>query len=192
MLATTRLLAPLGLSALLWSPPANATTFDIDIMHSHVAFFIDHLGFSKVIGTVDDFGGTFDFDAADPQASALDVKLKVASISTNNAQRDSDIQGADWFNATEFPEITYVGETFTRTSDTTGKITGDLTIAGVSRRVTLDVVFNREGENPWDKSHVVGFSARTSILRSDFGMSAALPLIGDEVDLFIEVEGRGR
>ena len=62
----------------------------------------------------------------------------------------------------------------------------------MTQPVTLDVVFNREGENPWDKSHVVGFSARTSILRSDFGMSAALPLIGDQVDLFIEVEGRGR
>ena len=123
MLATTRLLAPLGLSALLWSHPANATTFDIDIVHSHVAFFIDHLGFSKVIGTVDDFAGTFDFEAANPEASTLDVKLKVASISTNNAQRDSDIQGTDWFNATEFPDITYVGETFTKTSDTAGKIT---------------------------------------------------------------------
>ena len=186
------LLASTVMSVALCAGAAKATTFDIDIVHSHVAFFIDHLGFSKVIGTVNDFSGTFDFDAAQPEASSLSVALKVSSISTNNAQRDSDIQGADWFNATEFPEITFVGKEFKKTGDKTGTILGDLTIAGVTQPVTLDVVFNQDGENPWDKSHVVGFSGRTSIKRSDFGMKTAIGMIGDEVDLFLEVEGRGR
>ncbi|WP_306767032.1 YceI family protein [Rhizobium leguminosarum] len=79
--------------------------------------------------------------------------------------------GADWLNATEFPEITFVGREFAKTTET--KIVGDLTIAGVTKMTALDVVFNKEGQKPWDKSHVVGFSATTQIKRSDFGMKAA-------------------
>ena len=170
--------------------PAWATKFDIDPVHSGIAFYIDHLGFSKVIGVAQEFSGAFDFDATKPEGSSLDVKVKVGSISTNNKQRDGDIQGADWFNATEFPEITFVGKEFKKTSDTTGQITGDLTIAGVTKSTALDVKFNKEGQNPWDKSHVVGFSATTKVKRSDFGMKAALGMIGDDVDLVIQVEGR--
>ncbi|CAN7542516.1 YceI family protein [Mesorhizobium sp. LjNodule214] len=169
---------------------AAAGTFEIDPVHSGIAFFIDHLGFSQVIGTAKEFSGTFAFDAAQPANSSLDVAVKVAGISTNNSQRDSDIQGADWFNATEFPQITFVGREFKAIDAKSGTIMGDLTIAGVTKPVTLDVTFNKEGENPWDKSHVVGFSARTSIKRSDFGMKAALGMIGDEVSLVIQVEGR--
>lgn len=170
--------------------PASAAKFDIDPVHSGIAFYIDHLGFSKVIGVAQQFSGAFDFDASKPDASSLDVKVSVASISTNNKQRDGDIQGADWFNATEFPEITFVGKEFKKSTDTTGQIVGDLTIAGVTKSTTLDVTFNKEGQNPWDKSHVVGFSAATKVKRSDFGMKAALGMIGDEVDLVIQVEGR--
>ncbi|MGO7581968.1 YceI family protein [Rhizobium ruizarguesonis] len=170
--------------------PAWAAKFDIDPVHSGIAFYIDHLGFSRVIGVAREFSGSFDFDAAKPETSDLDVKVSVAAISTNNKQRDGDIQGADWFNATEFPDITFVGKEFKKSTDTTGKIMGDLTIAGVTKSTTLDVTFNKEGQNPWDKSHVVGFSAATKIKRSDFGMKAALGMIGDEVDLVIQVEGR--
>lgn len=183
-------------ATLLWAPigasNAMAASYDIDLVHSGISFTIDHLGFSKVIGMATDFSGSFDFDAADPTTSALEVSVKVASIFTNNQQRDSDIQGADWFNATEFPDITFVGKEFNKIDDKTGTITGDLTIAGVTKPVTLDVVFNMEGQNPWDGSHVVGFSARTMVKRSDYGLQAALGMIGDEVELNIQVEGRGR
>jgi polyisoprenoid-binding protein YceI len=170
--------------------PAHAAKFDIDIVHSGIAFYIDHLGFSRVIGSATDFSGSFEFDAAKPEASSLNVKVGVSSISTNNKQRDGDIQGADWFNATEFPEITFVGKEFRKSTDATGEIVGDLTIAGVTLPAKLDVTFNKEGQNPWDKSHVVGFSARAKIKRSDFGMKAALGMIGDDVELVIEIEGR--
>jgi polyisoprenoid-binding protein YceI len=186
------LLASTTMFVALSAEPAKAATFDIDIVHSHVAFFIDHLGFSRVIGTANDFSGVFEFDAAKPEAGSLTVTVKVASISTNNTQRDGDIQGADWFNATEFPDITFTGKAFTKIDEKSGTIEGDLTIAGVTKAATLNVTFNKEGQNPWDKSHVVGFSARTTIKRSDFGMKAALGMIGDDVDLYIEVEGRGR
>lgn len=189
-LQTLLLSACLGGGALTGA--ATAKTYDIDIVHSSIAFFIDHLGFAKVIGTANEFSGTFDFDAANPEASTLTAAVKVASIDTNNPQRDSDIQGADWFNATEFPDIAFVGTGFARTGEATGTITGDLTIAGVTKSVTLEVTFNKEGENPWSGANVAGFSARTSIKRSDFGMQAAQGMIGDEVDLFLEIEGQSR
>lgn len=179
-------------AAALSSGPVQARTYDIDIVHSNIVFFIDHLGFSRVVGVAREFGGSFEFDPANLPASSLDVAVKVESISTNNQQRDSDIQGADWFNAAEFPEITFVGKEFKQTGEKSGKITGDLTIAGIIQAATLDVVFNKEGENPWDKSHVVGFSAETTIKRSDFGLKTALGMIGDDVKLYIEIEGRGR
>ncbi|WP_018236919.1 YceI family protein [Ensifer sp. BR816] len=180
------------MAAALSIGPAQARTYDIDIVHSNIVFFIDHLGFSRVVGVARDFGGSFEFDPAKPEASALDVTVKVESISTNNKQRDSDIQGADWFNAGEFPDITFAGKEYKRTGEKTGKIVGDLTIAGITQSATLDVTFNKEGENPWDKSHVVGFSAETTVKRSDFGLKTALGMIGDDVKLFIEIEGRGR
>jgi polyisoprenoid-binding protein YceI len=186
------LLLTAGLCGGPLSGAASANTYDIDIVHSHIAFFIDHLGFARVIGTANDFSGSFTFDAAHPEASSLTAAVKVASIDTNSAQRDSDIQGADWFNATEFPDITFVGTAFARTGEATGTITGDLTIAGVTRPTTLDVTFNKEGENPWSGLHFAGFSARTSIKRSDFGMQAAQGMIGDDVDLFLEIEGQSR
>ncbi|GLS40054.1 polyisoprenoid-binding protein [Mesorhizobium tianshanense] len=191
-LLRTTLLATMIAWLPLAAEKAAAGTFEIDPVHSGIAFFIDHLGFSKVIGTAKEFSGTFEFDAAQPANSSLEVAVKVAGISTNNSQRDSDIQGADWFNATEFPQITFVGREFKAVDAKSGTITGDLTIAGVTKPVTLDVTFNKEGENPWDKSHVVGFSARTLVKRSDFGMKAALGMIGDEVSLVIQVEGRAR
>lgn len=186
------LLLSAGLCSGLLSGAATAKTYDIDIVHSHIAFFIDHLGFAKVIGTANDFSGSFTFDAANPEASTLSATVKVASIDTNSAQRDSDIQGADWFNATEFPDITFLGTAFARTGSSTGTITGDLTIAGVSKSVTLDVTYNKEGENPWSGLYFAGFSARTTIKRSDFGMQAAQGMIGDDVDIYLEIEGQSR
>ena len=186
------LLLSAGLCGSAMPGAASATTYDIDIVHSHIAFFIDHLGFAKVIGTANDFSGSFTFDAANPEASSLTASVKVASIDTNSTQRDGDIQGADWFNATEFPEITFVGTAFAKTGETTGTITGDLTIAGVTKPATLEVKFNKEGENPWSGLHFAGFSAQAMIKRSDFGMQAAQGMIGDEVVIYLEIEGQSR
>lgn len=188
LLAAALASAPIGLGA----ARAQPITFDIDPVHSGIVFFINHLGFSNVIGVAREFSGEFTFDKDAPEASKLQAKVKVSSISTNNAQRDGDIQGADWFNATEFPEITFVGTKFTKSGDKQGSITGDLTIAGVTKPVTLGVTFNGQGKNPWDGSLEAGFSATTKLKRSDFGMTANLPMIGDEVTLRIEAEGRGR
>jgi polyisoprenoid-binding protein YceI len=186
------IVAVFATSVLWFNHGAKARTYEIDPVHSSISFWIDHIGFGPILGVVYEYSGQFDFNADNLAASKVEAKLKVVSINTGSKRRDGDIQGADWFNAAEFPEISFVGKGFTQTGANTGNIVGKMTIAGVSRDVTLDVKFNKEADNPFDKSHVAGFSARATILRSDFGMKTYLPLVGDRVDVVIEVEGAAK
>ena len=151
-------------------------------------FLVDHLGFAKMVGLFTDMAGTFSFDPANVSASKLVVSIKTASIQTQFTPRDNDLKGADWFNVTEFPEMKFVGTSFAKRDDHTGTITGNLTLRGVTKPVSLDVTFNKAGIRPTDKAEAAGFSARGSLKRSDFGMKTFLPYIGDQVDLVIEAE----
>ena len=165
-----------------------ASAYKIDPNHTHVLFLVDHLGFSKMIGLFSDTTGTIVFDPANAAASKLNVDVKTASLQTQFGARDTDLKGADWFNVAEFPDMTFIGKTFTKKDDKTGEMTGDLTLLGVTKPVTLEVTFNKSGVRPTDKADTVGFSARGSLNRSDFGMKTFIPYIGDKVDLIIETE----
>lgn len=169
---------------------AYTADYTIDPTHSHIMFMIDHLGFAKIVGLFSDFSGTLSFDPNNVPASKLKVAIKTESLQTQFAPRDKDLKGADWFNSTEFPEITYVGGQFAKKDDHTGTITGKLTLHGVAKPVTLDVVVNKVGQNPLDKINSAGFSARGTLKRSDFGMKTFLGAIGDEVDLIVEIEAK--
>jgi polyisoprenoid-binding protein YceI len=170
--------------------PVRAAEYTIDPTHTHILFMIDHLGFSKMIGLFTDFRGNISFDPNNVTASQLHVTINTSSLDTQNAQRNKDLKGADWFNVTEFPTMTFVGRSYVKKDDHSGTITGDLTLLGVTRPVTLDVVLNKIGKNPLDKKEEVGFSARGMLKRSDFGMKTFLPAIGDDVQLIIEVEAK--
>jgi polyisoprenoid-binding protein YceI len=169
--------------------PTRAATYTIDPQHTQVAFLIDHLGFSRVLGVFGDIAGSFSFDPANIGASKLNVTIKTASLHTQSAQRDLDLQGADWFDVTEFPEATFVGKSYSKKTERTGTITGNLTLLGTTRPVTLAVTFNKAGPHLETGTNAAGFSATASLRRSDFGMKADLPYIGDDVALIIEVEG---
>ncbi len=111
---------------------------------------------------------------------------------TDDQARDDHLRSPDFFNAAEFPEMTFASTGIERTSDKTGKITGDLTLLGVTKPVTLDVTFNQRAPHPlpqYNGVEVAGFSATTTIKRSDFGMSTFVPAIGDEIEIILEVEG---
>ncbi len=167
---------------------ASAADYKIDPSHTHVLFLVNHLGFSNMIGLFGETTGTIGFDPATPAASKLKVDVKTGSLQTQFAPRDVDLKGADWFNVAEFPDMTFVGKTFTKKDDKSGQVTGDLTLLGVTKPVTLDVAFNKAGVRPTDKADTVGFSARGSLNRSDFGLKTFIPYIGDKVDLIIETE----
>jgi polyisoprenoid-binding protein YceI len=153
---------------------SEAADYTIDPTHSHVLFTIDHLGFAKMV----------------VPATKLNVAIKTDSLQTQFAPRDKDLKGADWFNVTEFPEMTFVGTEFVKKDDHTGTVTGKLTLHGVTKPVMLNVVVNKVGQNPLDKIDSAGFSARGTFKRSDFGIKTYLGAIGDDVDLIIEIEAK--
>ena len=177
-----------SLAAIAAAAPAAAADYKIDSSHTHVLFLVNHLGFSNMIGVFGDTTGTIAFDPANPAASKLNVDVKTKSLESQFAPRDTDLKGADWFNVEEFPDMTFVGKNFTRKTDKSGEVTGDLTLLGVTKPVMLEVAFNKAGVRPTDKSDTVGFSARGSLNRSDFGMKTFIPYISDKVDLIIETE----
>jgi len=167
---------------------AQAADYKIDPSHTHVLFMVNHLGFSNMIGVFAETAGTVAFDPAHVDASKLNVVIKTASLQTQFGPRDSDLKGADWFNVAEFPEMTFAGKTFTKKDDKSGTVTGDLTLLGVTKPVTLEVTFNKAGVSPVSKADTVGFSARGAFNRTDFGLKTFVPYIGDKVDLVIETE----
>jgi len=167
---------------------AQAADYKIDPSHTHVLFMVNHLGFSNMIGVFAETAGTVAFDPAHVDASKLNVVIKTASLQTQFGPRDSDLKGADWFNVAEFPEMTFAGKSFAKKDDKSGTVTGDLTLLGVTKPVTLEVTFNKAGVSPVSKADTVGFSARGAFNRTDFGLKTFVPYIGDKVDLVIETE----
>ncbi|MBT4890624.1 MAG: polyisoprenoid-binding protein, partial [Rhodospirillales bacterium] len=118
----------------------------------------------------------------------VSVTLDVTSINTNNPKRDAHLQSPDFFNAAEFPEITFVSTKLEQTGDNVGKITGDLTMVGVTKSITLDATLMKIGVHPFNKKEIAGWSASGAINRSDFGITFGLPGISDEVILNLGIE----
>ncbi len=187
-----RTLASLSVMAALLAGATSgeAADYTIDPTHSHILFTIDHLGFVRMVGLFSEFTGNITFDANNVPVSKVNVSIKTDSLQTQFAPRDKDLKGADWFNVTEFPEMTIVGTEFVKKDDHTGTVTGKLTLHGVTKPVTLNVIVNKVGQNPLDKIDSAGFSVRGTFKRSDFGMKTYLGAIGDDVDLIIEIEAK--
>ncbi|HJM49875.1 MAG TPA: YceI family protein [Alphaproteobacteria bacterium] len=182
------LAAAVGLGAV----PAPAASFRIDSLHSSAAFLVGHLGYSNMIGHFGKISGSFEFDPAAPEQSSARLVIDAASVDTNLDRRDGHLRSPDFFNVKEFPEITFSTTKVTVTGAKTGKVTGEVTMLGVTRSITLDVSFNKMAPNPRSKALTAGFSARGKIKRSDFGMKYALGGIGDEITLFVEIEGTSK
>ena len=171
---------------------AAAERFNIDQSHTNIVFLIDHLGYSKMIGQFQEFAGDFTFDPEDLSRNEVAVTIKTSSVDTDHEKRDEHLRSPDFFNSAEFPDMTFVSTGVEKTGDNTGKLTGDLTLLGVTKPVTLDVTFNKMAPHPipfYKGVLVAGFSARGSIKRSDFGMTYGTPGDWDAVTLWIEAEG---
>jgi polyisoprenoid-binding protein YceI len=181
--------AGLGLLGLIAAGPAPAAEYTIDPDHSHANFRVDHLGFTTMWGRFNEESGVIVFDPDNVGASSVEIVIPTASVDTNHADRDEHLRSPDFFNSAEFPDMTFTSTSVEKTGDNTGTMTGDLTLLGVTKPVTMDVVFNQVGTFPWDEStEVVGFSASTVIDRTEFGMIYGSGGIGDEIQVNIEVE----
>ena len=171
------------------APGMAADTYKIDPMHAWVYFQINHLNWANLMGRFNKIDGTFIVDEDNPANGSVEIVIDAASIDTNFDKRDNDLRSPRFFNVVEFETITFKSTVIERKGDTTGTVTGDLTIIGVTRPVTFDFVWHKPTPAPWNKDEFhAGFSAQLGIKRSDWGMTTAIPSIGDEVTLFLEIE----
>lgn len=162
----------------------TAGSYKVDANHTQVVWTVNHLGFSPLSGAFGASGGTLEIDPARPSAAKVTVTFNVADMSTTAAAFTRHLSSADFFEVAKFPAATFTS-TSVQPSGDGAKITGNLTIKGVTKAVTLDAKLFGAGESPMNKKLQVGFSATTRIKRSDFGLGYALPMVGDDVDLRI-------
>lgn len=173
-------------------PEGNYT---LDLSHASVVWKVSHFGLSNYVGRFTDFDATIDYSPSDISKSKISVIINPMSIQTaypNPEKEDFDKKlatGESWFNANEFASINFVSTSIEMTGDTSAKMMGNLTFLGVTKPVTLDVKFNGAMQRqPLTGKPTMGFSATTSIKRTDWGMTIYAPNIGDEVSVMIEGE----
>ncbi|MHC4079696.1 MAG: YceI family protein [Planctomycetota bacterium] len=191
------LLAGLGAAAVLSTAHAQTrpetkgetVEYDVDPVHSAIIFRVKHLGVSYFYGRINGPYGEFRFNPDDPSACALEVKVKAKNVDTNNPNRDGHIKSADFLNAKQFPEITFKSTAFNPSGNKTYKVTGDLTLHGVTKRMTVELEHVGTKELP-RFGHRCGFSTSFTISRSEFGVNYMPEGLGDEVVLMIGLEGK--
>ena len=166
----------------------KAGVYTLDPSHSKITWSVSHMGFSTYVGQFAKVEGQLTLDPRRPEASQLAVTVDANSVGTLNEALDKHLKTADFLDTAKFPTATFKATRIRVTGERTADITGDLTLHGVTRPVTLEAEFNQAGVNPVDKTYSLGFDAEAKIKRSDFGITAYLPGVGDEVELEIEAE----
>ena len=167
---------------------AAPADYEIDMAHTFVLFDVSHLGFSTMPGRFAEFSGEMTFDDENIENSTVAITINTASVDTYHAKRDEHLRSPDFFNAAEFPEMTFSSTAVKKTGDNTAQLMGDLTLLGVTKPVTLELTLNKAGVHPFNKKTVAGFTAKGVIKRSDFGMKYGVPNIGDDISLRLELE----
>ncbi len=165
-------------------------TYATDPSHTLVAWSVNHFGFNDYYGAFGDVEGTLEIDPADPEAATLDVTIPITSLSVvSEGLRDHLLRpGKDGGDPDFFgpdPEAARFVSTSVEVEGTEAAITGDLTMNGVTKTVTIDAQFTGAGTNPMSKVETIGFEGTTTIARSDFGIDYAIPMVSDEVKLKI-------
>ena len=156
--------------------------------HTQVLFSIFHQGTTNYYGRFDKASGTLNYDAPQPEKSAVTITIDMSSIDTPSSTLNAELAGASTFDAAKFPTATFTSTSITRTGPNTGKIAGTLTLKNITKPVTLDVTFHGGALNPMNNSYAMGFSASTTIRRTDFGITGMRwePFVSDDVKLIIE------
>ena len=170
----------------------TAATWNIDVTHSAVHFYVRHMVISKVHGRFARWSGTITLDEQDLTRSAVEVGIEAASIDTQVADRDTHLRSADFLDVARYPEIRFTSRRIEKSGDGY-RVIGDLDLHGVVREVALTAEFAGIGKDPWGSTRA-GFSAKATLDRKDFGLTwnAALEtgglLVGEKVEIAIELE----
>ncbi len=173
----------------------QAGVYKLDDTHASLTWRVSHLGLSNYTARFTKFDADLTFDPTNPENSKVVAIIDPTSIETdypNAEEKDFDkklVEGEEWFNAPKFASIKFESTKIVKSSDSTGKMHGDLTFLGIKKPVTLDVKFNNAMEfQPFSKKPTLGFSANGTIKRSEWGFDTYVPNIGDEVEIIIEAE----
>ena len=180
----------LGLAVAIASSVTLAAPVDykIDPTHTATVFSWNHFGFSTPSANFTDIQGVIKVDNAKPSNSSVDVIIPISSVNTNVPALDKEFQEEAWFNAAKYPNITFKSTKVETKDKKHFKITGDLTVKGVTKPVVLDAVLNKQGEHPVAKVPAIGFNATTSFDRSAFGIGNYVPNVGDKITVNITTE----
>lgn len=190
-----RLVLTTAIAVASFACAAAPETYQLDATHTLPGFSVNHLGMSTVRGMFEGASGKVVIDRA-AKSGSVELKIATASVYTgyNKATgagrtRDEHLRSADFFNVAEFPEMSFKSTKLNFAGDKPDSIEGTLTLLGVTKPLTLKVESFNCGANPMSKKDMCGADVSGSIKRSDFGMKYAIPVVGDEIKLFIAVEG---
>ena len=185
---TGLLVIALVLAAGFLTPAAAAETYRLDPAHTAVIFRVKHLGVAYVYGRFNGPSGTFVFDESSPAKSSIEIQVDAKNVDTAVEKRDNQLKSPDFFNAAEHPVIKFKSASVKKTGKDTYDISGDLTLLGKTRPITVKARQTGEGKDPWG-NYRLGFETSFTVKRSDFGMDFMMGVAGDDVLLTVSVEG---
>lgn len=180
----------LGTIAMSLSFAAHTADYVIDTKGSHafIQFRVKHLGYSWLYGRFNTFSGGFSYDESDPANNRIEVRIQTASVDSNHAERDKHLRGDEFLDVKKFPEARFVSTAYEDRGNGKGQLTGDFTLRGVTRSLTLEIEQVGTGEDPWG-GYRRGFTGRARFALADFGITKNLGPASKEVELILDVEG---
>lgn len=183
-LSALSLLGALVAAPVLAAPEA----YVLDPSHSQIVFSYNHLGYSTGYGMFSGFEGKIAFDQAEPAASSVEVSFPVKTMLTGWQARFDHFMSPDFFGATDDEMVSFKSTAIEVTGEKTAKITGDLTLNGVTKSIVLDAALTQVMEHPMEKKPWAGFTGTTTLLRSDYNLGMFAPYVSDEVQVQISIE----
>ncbi|MFA7553026.1 MAG: YceI family protein [Spongiibacteraceae bacterium] len=180
----------LFLMSLMLSCASMASDYKIDTKgaHAFIVFKIPHLGYSMLLGQFTKFSGDFSYDANNVEASRISVNIDTTSLNSNHAERDKHLKSDDYIDAKKYPTATFTSTQVKDLGEGKLAITGDLTLRGVTKTITIDAKKIGEGKDPWT-GYRAGFSGTTTLTLADFGIPDNLGPASAAVDMELYIEG---
>jgi polyisoprenoid-binding protein YceI len=178
------------LALAIFAPPLAAADYVIDTKgaHASINFRIQHLGYSWLVGRFNEFHGSFSYDENNPGSSKIEVTIDPASIDSNHAERDKHLRSEDFLDVKKFPSARFVSSSYKEMGNNKATLTGNLTLHGVTRPITIDVEKIGGGPDPWGGNRL-GFYGTTRLSLSEFGINYNLGPASREVELTLSIEG---
>lgn len=175
----------LGMSSSAWS---EDYLLDTEGSHAFIQFKIPHLGYSMLLGRFNDFTGKFTYDEKNPDKASVEVEIETASVDSNHAKRDKHLRGEDFLEVSKYPKSTFVSKSYKENADGTGVLSGDFTLHGVTKEISIATKKIGNGPDPWG-GYRRGFEGTTSLVLADYGINYDLGPASKSVELYFSIEG---